>query len=158
MSAVPKKKLCWNCEGSVSRQIENCPYCGVYLHTFDSPIEALWKPSQEETIEEVPKPLYQISDSESSSQEQGTQSESHTSGAPSISWKKFSEHFQQELFPILFLMAGSICLLFGIVLTLFSHDGILTLVWKQEQGYFFLLFALPLLLLGWKFFSDLPDA
>lgn len=31
MNATPKKKLCWNCEGRVDLELENCPYCAVYL-------------------------------------------------------------------------------------------------------------------------------
>src|ERR1700722_8685985 len=31
MSQKLKKKLCWNCDGSAALEVENCPYCGVYL-------------------------------------------------------------------------------------------------------------------------------
>ena len=29
MNKTAKKRLCWNCEGSVSLEAETCPYCGV---------------------------------------------------------------------------------------------------------------------------------
>lgn len=32
MHTSTKKKLCWNCEGNVSHEAVNCPFCGVYLH------------------------------------------------------------------------------------------------------------------------------
>jgi hypothetical protein len=60
MSAVPKKKLCWNCEGNVSREIDNCPYCGVYLHAAELEENSSWNPSYHSKKEEIPSPLYQI--------------------------------------------------------------------------------------------------
>ncbi len=31
MQADTNTKLCWNCEGRVSHEEENCSFCGVYL-------------------------------------------------------------------------------------------------------------------------------
>src|ERR1700722_10179378 len=31
MKTNTKRKLCWNCEGNVSKEKEICPYCGVSL-------------------------------------------------------------------------------------------------------------------------------
>jgi hypothetical protein len=64
-----KTKLCWNCEGSVSRTIENCPYCGVYLSPDsesgkeDKASPALYKPAYSpdpvQKEREIPKAPYQ---------------------------------------------------------------------------------------------------
>jgi hypothetical protein len=63
MSAVPKKKLCWNCEGNVAKDIDNCPYCGVYVHGAEVEEDARWNPSYQPDstkMEDIPSPLYQV--------------------------------------------------------------------------------------------------
>jgi membrane protein implicated in regulation of membrane protease activity len=52
-------------------------------------------------------------------------------------------------------MMGSIFFLFGVVLILFSQNGTLTLQWQGQDGIYFLLFAIPLIIFGWKFLQQL---
>lgn len=153
MSALPQKKMCWNCEGNVDRNQDNCSYCGVYLHP---------------TGEDVPfakksEPKTSLSDPQKDSQ--------HTSEIPEkvVSPQILDRDFQlanltdlfgylkKELFPLLFLMLGSVFFLFGAVLFLFSQDGVLTLQWKEESAVYFLLFSIPLIIFGWIFLQRLND-
>jgi len=145
MSAVPQKKLCWNCEGNVSREIDNCPYCGVYLHAVETEEETSWNPSYSpsSTTEEIPSPLYQIQPDDPETPN-GSSSD-HTSLVNTL---------KKDIFPLLFLMAGSIFFIFGIVLWLFAQDGTLTLQWQGHQSVYFLFLAFPLLVLGWKFLRN----
>lgn len=153
MSAVPKKKLCWNCEGSVTRDIDNCPYCGVYLHATETENDSAWNPSYDSTkTEEVPSPLYQIS-SDPSIQEENFNDE-FLDAKQTMSFSLIAK-LKEDLFPILFLMMGSVFFLFGIILFLFSKNGVLTLQWESDYGFYFLFLAVPLLLLGWRFLQQL---
>jgi hypothetical protein len=149
MSAVPKKKLCWNCEGNVAKDIDNCPYCGVYLHASELEEENhYWNPSylSKENKEEVPSPLYHGANTEE--QEPIAMQEK---GVSALEWTGAISHLKREVFPILFLMAGSTFFLFAIVLLLFSHGGTLTLQWEESNAYYFLTLAGPLFFFGWKF-------
>jgi hypothetical protein len=155
MSAVPKKKLCWNCEGNVSREIDNCPYCGVYLHAAELEENSSWNPSYHSKKEEIPSPLYQIQQ-EPEIDEQERSIEDVPGNIDEISnWSIILSQLKEDLFPILFLMMGSIFFLFGVVLILFSQNGTLTLQWQGQDGIYFLLFAIPLIIFGWKFLQQL---
>lgn len=164
MSAVPKKKLCWNCEGNVSKQIDNCPYCGVYLHGSDIEEDmTLWNPSYQPSgkTEEIPSPIYQIQQEEESKIDPIDQAEEFQEGQnskdreESFSFFELVTQLKQDVFPILFLMMGSIFFLFGAVLYLFSENGTLTLQWKGDNALYFLLSALPLVALGSWFLQKL---
>lgn len=147
MSAVPKKKLCWHCDGSIATDINNCPYCGVYLLATDDAENKRWSPSDQED-EEAPAPLYQLQEEETAK----TQTE--TKATPFLSIELI-QNLKVDIGPILMLMAGSIFFLFGIVLFLFSQDGILTLQWNGSNWIYFLGLSVPLIFLGWKLVKDI---
>lgn len=157
MSAVPKKKLCWNCEGNVARDIDNCPYCGVYLHATEVEEDSAWNPSYSSAsheTEEIPSPLYQIKpEAEEDAQEQEASIMSDDSKP--LVWGSLFEQLKQDILPILFLMMGSIFFLFGVVLLLFSQNGTFTLQWQESDGLYFLIFAIPLIGFGWMFLQQL---
>ena len=138
MSAVPKKKLCWNCEGSVAKDIDNCPYCGVYVHAEEMEDNSSWNPSYRAAAEpdDVPSPLYQIKPEISSlndhvskhdrnkQNDQKSDSDEENSSSASfqgMSWSQLLVQLKRDIFPTLFLMMGSVFFLFGIVLLLFSQ-------------------------------------
>lgn len=153
MSAVPKKKLCWNCEGNVARDIDNCPYCGVYLHAEEVE-DSGWNPAYHpQKTEEVPPPPYQIkTDAEEIQRHQNTIFIEESESAAKHSLFAL---FKRDIFPILFLMTGSVFFLFGVVLLLFSQNGTLILQWQESHGLYFLLFAIPLISFGWMFLQRL---
>lgn len=150
MSAIPKKKLCWNCEGNISRETDNCPYCGVYLLVSQEEDIADHTPpyTSFSGVEEIPSPFYQREEEVND----GTKKEEPQNGDSFLVKKSaLFHHLKQDVFPILFLMMGSLFFLFGVVLYLFSENGTLTLQWKGEDSLYFLLSALPLLGFGWFF-------
>lgn len=151
MSAVPKKKLCWNCEGNVSKEIDNCPYCGVYLHAAD---DSSWSPSYHSSSkEDIPTPLYQVkpaSEHNGSGEEQMPQQEQAPLSA-AVTWA----HLKKDVLPLLLLMAGSIFFLFGVVLFLFAQEGTLTLQWQGHYWTYFLGLSAPFIFIGWKLLQQL---
>ena len=157
MSALPQKKLCWNCEGNVAKNIDNCPYCGVYIHGSEEESSSLWNPSYTPSLnaKEIPSPLYQANAEQDISDDSSQVEEEEE---PSLSdGKKIFQQLKRDVFPILFLMMGSIFFLFGIVLLLFSQNGGLTLHWNEKSALYFLLTAIPLVAVGWFFFQQLED-
>lgn len=156
MSAVPKKKLCWNCEGNIAKEIDNCPYCGVYVHSPDLDENSGWSIPyvNNSKKEEIPSPLYQIhGENEDLESEDPLDKVEESSPAPSM-----LQQFKEDILPILLLMSGSIFFLFGIVLFLFSdHHGTLTLQWNASQWPCFLLLSLPCVCFGWKYLLQLDQ-
>lgn len=152
MSAVPKKKLCWNCEGNVARNIDNCPYCGVYLHSTESEEGGyLWNLSY--------RPKQAEEDDASNTQDQNSADalDLPQDKMPSSETEEFSFSFSQtllqfkkDLLPVLLLMSGSLFFLFGAVLFLFSDGGHLTLQWEEDNWVYFIGFSIPATYFGWK--------
>lgn len=145
MSAILKKKLCWNCEGRVSLEEENCPYCAVYLgpapgEEGDQDILAPpYRLVESEEEEKVPQSPYAVEQEE---EEEGKETEIDLSGA--------KRDLKKVIVPLALLSAGSLFFLFGLILLIFSSQGVFTLSWNAKYWYFYLVFALPLLLFGWK--------
>lgn len=159
MSAVPKKKLCWNCEGNVSRELDNCPYCGVYVHPLELEGESDWNPTYHPSskTEEIPSPLYRIDSKNSSNEEEAESSDSIDEEERTLPLSHLLNKLKQDLFPLLFLLMGSGFFLFGIILLLFSQNGTFTLQWPSENGYYFFFVSIPLLFFGWKFLQALEE-
>lgn len=154
MSAVPKKRLCWNCEGNVVKGIDNCPYCGVYLHADEMEEDSAWNPSYHSRSdnEEIPTPFYQI---KPQVEQEAREEIEVANDSDSMTWNHLFSQFKRDIFPILFLMMGSVFFLFGVVLLLFSQNGTFTLQWQESDGLYFLLFAVPLIGFGWMYLQRL---
>lgn len=151
-----KKKLCWNCEGSVGFDQENCPFCGVYLSScstygneassnisFEPPYKII-------DDNETPKPPY----------EQTLENQEPSQKAFSLDnmFSSLSLHpIRLALFSLGSLLAGSVFFLFGIILFLFSKDGKLTLQWDADFWLYYLSISFILLFLGWKSLSNLEE-
>lgn len=128
MSEPVKKKLCWNCEGSVAKQLETCPYCGVYLSPTEHDSQR-----DERNLLAPPYPSESL--------------KAETAATPE---ERVNPHEEEEsmLAPLIFLLAGVTFLLFGLTLWLFSERGRLTLSWNADWGLMFILLAVPLLFFG----------
>lgn len=148
-----KKKLCWNCEGNVSHQQENCPSCGVYLSpSSDSSKETLFAPPykiEEASADsnEIPAAPYADQQSSKLSQEASLASIGDNADAdrPNI------------LVPLVLLPAGTVLFLFGLALFFFSRDGALTLRWNGTYWFLYLFLGLPLLVYGWRCLTRIQD-
>lgn len=149
MSAITKKKLCWNCEGRVAQADENCPYCGVYLSSsslINSPDQssthiAPYGPGTDKSIPASPYGL------------------NKNNGEPEAKEEEVNEIVQEEalnpqhksnLLPFMLLLAGSIFLVFGLILLVFSRQGVLTLQWDASYWFVYLGLAVVLLFSGWR--------
>ncbi len=161
MSTPTKKKLCWNCEGNVSRQADNCPYCGVYLHReqdeddFEDDVEEELSPPYQPI--QTPHDNHEVPLAPYSAQPTAPAKEAYIQQAASP-WLKLSGDWKQAIFPVLFLLGGSILLLFGLLLLLFAHDGVLTLSWNANAWFVYLGAAVPLLYFGWRSLQKMTDA
>lgn len=146
MSAVPKKKLCWHCEGSIDRNIDNCPFCGVYIHAPESDEDDSWNPQF--TLKVLSKKDDPVEEDQIASNELPQQENA------SIAQSFPFEEIKKEVLPMLLLFLGSCFFLFGSVLLLFSHEGTLTLQWKSEYALYFLLVGIPSLFLGFFYLGN----
>jgi hypothetical protein len=144
MSKQEKKKLCWNCEGNVSRTAENCPYCAVYLNpeaAEESDVKPFYSPQGASEV--IPKAPY-------SPQEGSLEGVQEEVTAAKLEHSEDSM-FRSVFLPITLLTGGLFSLLFAAILFLFATNGVLTLEWDGELWYLYAIAAVPLLFSGWKF-------
>lgn len=141
MSTTQKKKLCWNCEGRVSFEEENCPYCSVYLGSV----------IDEGRKQDVLAPPYQIVEEEGEQEapESPYQMEDHSAMEEAPELDEAKSDMRQVVLPLGMLSAGSLFFLFGLMLLIFSDHGTLTLSWSADYWYLYVLLSLPALLFGW---------
>lgn len=131
MSPIPKRKLCWQCEGNCDFEDDNCPYCGVYLHP-----EGAETHHEEHTF--TPPYKIPLADEQLASEE--TVKPQTVAQTSSIAFVK----------PLLFLLLGSTLSVFAFILLLFNHNGYFTLQWNADIWYVYLLVSVPLLWGGWR--------
>ena len=160
MKAKPKKKLCWNCEGSVSLQAENCPYCAVYLSPGNETKEDdLYSPpysSQNESNQGIPVAPYAINDKASNDKE-FLDAEVQETEENTLDEGLYVDQIKHVIQPLTLLLAGSVFFIFGITLLLFSHQGVFSLKWNGAYWYLYLLVSLPMLIFGWVTLQRLKD-
>lgn len=129
------KRMCWNCDASVSVHFASCPYCGVDL-TADPPPQDQ-KPYQRNDLASP----FQNAFSENPKPQAAPKNEDVAQETDSV---------KQELFSLLLLLPGAVLLLFALFILIFSKDGSLTLEWTRSSSYFYFVTSIPLLYLGWK--------
>lgn len=145
MSTTQKTKLCWNCEGSVSVELENCPYCAVYLGPPEGGDDLLDPPYRmsEEGDQQAPAAPYALEEAADEQVKEAAQTS--------------VDEVKTVALPLAFLSLGTVFFMFGLVLLLFSHQGVLTLHWNGHYWFIYLFTALPMLFLGWRALNKLES-
>lgn len=146
MNHLPRKRLCWNCEGSVSLAEETCPFCGVsVVPAFLEGAGAEFAPpysSHAETDYGVPKSPYGFHEEKDNLEAQ--QPKEADEAEPAM------DEFKQVTLSLVFLLCGSVFFLFSLALGLFSHNGVFTLQWDANYWFIYTILAVPLLFFGWR--------
>lgn len=153
MSAIPKKKLCWNCEGRVSFSVENCPFCGVYLSSSSlinqqDESSTHIPPYRTSSDKSIPASPYNMNDDEEIKTEDSNED---------IQEEALNTNQKSNLLPFILLLAGSVFLVFGLILLIFSRQGTLTLQWDASYWFVYLGMAVVLLFVGWRSLQNLKN-
>lgn len=151
MPEKTKKKLCWNCEGSVAIIDEKCPYCGVSVDLSPiigtQPHDHLAPPFRMNNSQ---------SDSKIDSSPEKEESEPDVTIAPLV--ETSTSEVQQVIYSLFSLLIGVVFVLFGLILLLFSDQyGIFTLQWHTSYWFLYVFLGLPLIFYGWRAASQLSD-
>jgi hypothetical protein len=147
--SVKNRKLCHGCEGSVHIHAIKCPYCGTDLAGSMAVVEEAPPPAYAlHCVEkqEAPPPAYVarvIEEEEIVPPVQMAREAERVAPSTAVNPKTV-------LTPMFLIVPGAFFLLFGMMLLLFSHDGVLTLRWNANYWFLYLGLALPLLYSGWR--------
>ena len=160
MNSVSSSRLCWNCDGQVDSELDHCSYCGVSLENreeqdFNPPYQI----ETETSTQPLPSPPYaaqaQPPHREPVSEEawdEVQQSEKVRTHA-----KEHKGEIWSVMAPLAMLLGGSVFFLFGLVLFLFSQDGVFTLRWDASYAAFYLVAASILLYFGWQALAQVEE-
>lgn len=147
MKQSQRKKLCWNCEGSVSLNEETCPFCGVsVVPAFLEGAADEFAPPYSKQMKgelDIPKSPYGFDDEYGREEIKQSQKEAEEM-EPSLN------DFKRTILSLTFLFCGSVFFLFSLALGLFSNNGLFTLQWNANYWFIYTFLAVPLLFLGWR--------
>lgn len=147
MNKSQKKRLCWNCEGSVSISEETCPFCGVsVVPAFLEGAGAEFAPpyfSYAENDLDIPKSPF-------AGHEEFAEPENREFAKEAEEGEIDVDEFKRVAIAVTLLLSGSVFFLFSMALGLFSHNGLFTLQWDGSYWYLYTILALPLLFIGWR--------
>ncbi|MCB1213133.1 MAG: hypothetical protein KDK40_02435 [Chlamydiia bacterium] len=151
-SLLLKTKLCASCEGNIPLDADSCPYCG---HGLVDREERLLTPIQKSpSISSQPPPPFNLYVREPL-QSHPSEQEQHSS--PFDSYSPAGEMIKVCI-PLFGLLFGSLFTFFGIILSVFSVDGTLTLSWSASNATPFLLLGIPALIIGIYFLLSVDDS
>lgn len=148
-----RKKMCWNCEGSVSVKAENCPYCdaALYPDAEDPPHKEQEYPSpykpprQNNFLQQSSAPPSPFAANEKTSEVKEKDERDEEDVEDKLSRPK------EVLITMAMLMSGLVLLLFGLLLFAFSNSGYLVLRWST--AYWPIYASIGALMLCWGFYS-----
>ncbi|MBN2478723.1 MAG: hypothetical protein JXA94_00690 [Parachlamydiales bacterium] len=165
MNQNERTKLCPSCDGMVAMEISICPYCGSSVFNknedFDSQIlnPDVKSLSPEETLQSLYPPPYKpkVIDTrpgKEGGEEDDDEFEEDENGNDSNDEESQDEDERRSdksslLFTILLLLGVNI-FVFSMLLLFFSENGSLTLSWNAKYWFLYSIFAMPLLLFGFK--------
>jgi hypothetical protein len=149
MKPKKRQKLCHNCEGEIDIDVIVCPFCAADLR------------------EEKPEQRYSsyMSQGQEMNQKQTMQSLypapfPATEAAPEEPVLEEAEKVAEAKGPgifvptILFTLGVQLCV-FGLLMLLFSHKGVVMLKWDARFWFFYLFASIPFLVFGYKTLSKL---
>lgn len=167
MKPSEREKLCIYCEGRIPLQATICPFCAsdqnktAVNNSFQTPL--FQHQTLEESLSSLYNPPYQGRRSQFAKQ---TVQEEAKESDPVYNPRPFQEQMEAEIpqevvtknssfWPSLLLTAGANFLLLGLMLVIFSKNGILRLEWDARYWFYYCLFGLPFLYFGYRSLSKL---
>jgi len=144
MKPKKRQKLCHNCEGEIDVDVIVCPFCAADLR------------------EEKPEQRYGSLSSQVQQMGQGTPSFQRISPMKEIEEEVIAQEPNIEVeksthvfLPTVLFTVGVQLFVFGLLMLLFSHKGVVLLKWDARFWFLYLFAATPFLVFGYKSLSKL---
>ena len=153
MKPKKRQKLCHNCEGEIDIDVIVCPFCAADLREekpeqgYSSFVSTTQPMDQKSTMQS----LYP-----SSSETVGSIEEENEQNRLEKSLPKIEDDKKSGIFtPTILFTLGVQLSLFGLLMLLFSHKGVVILKWDARFWFFYIFAAIPFLFFGYKSLSKL---
>jgi hypothetical protein len=152
MKPKKRQKLCHNCEGEIDLDVIVCPFCAADLREE--------KPEQRQSSSYHPSFLHANQQTNQSlypsaySMRQEEEKEASPVESAELPPQSPSERIEPEpkniFAPMIFFTLGVQLFLFGFLMLLFSHKGVVILKWDAHFWFWYVFASLPLLYFGYK--------
>lgn len=153
MKPKKRQKLCHNCEGEIDIDVIVCPFCAADLRDdkpeqrYSSYVSTTQQMSQKHTMQ----PLYPV--------QENRVEPIYKEPAPEeigVMEQEVVEEKKNAIFTptILFTVGVQLCI-FGLLMLLFSHKGVVILKWDARFWFFYVFASIPFLVFGYKALSKL---
>lgn len=158
MKPKKRQKLCHNCEGEIDLDVIVCPFCAADLRE-EKPEQRRpsYNPSFMHVNQQTNQSLYPPSYSMKSPAEEvflEPEPEVVESAAP-LPQEQSSSDSKNMFAPIVLFTLGVQLFLFGFLMLLFSHKGVVILKWDAHFWFWYVFASIPFLYFGYKWISKL---
>lgn len=159
MKPKKRQKLCHNCEGEMDLDVIVCPFCAADLRE-EKPEQkrASYNPSFLHTNQQTNQSLYPspYSPKPSPREEEAAVEPEAVEMTAAAEPAEEKESGSKNIFaPTVFFTLGVQLFLFGFLMLLFSHKGVVVLKWDAHYWFGYVLVSLPFLYFGYKSISRL---
>lgn len=150
MKTKKRQKMCYNCEGEIDLDVIVCPFCAADLREE--------KPEQKHPTYHPTASIKNLNTQQSLYPShyppKSPGEEPHPEEPPQIETAPEPEA-KGILGATLLMTLGVQLLLFGLLMLLFSHKGVLILKWDARFWFLYLFASIPLLIFGYRALSRL---
>lgn len=151
MRPADRQKMCSNCNGKVSFEATECPYCAAE----QTPVlkNSVKSTSLQDSLASLYAPPYQPKVGEKASapvRKQVFFTEPESPITQAIPAQAVQNDAKKDFWALFALIVGGNLLTLGLMQFFFSEKGILVLEWESSYWYLYCLIALPLFYLGFK--------
>ena len=176
MSQVEHTKVCWSCEANVSHNATYCPFCGSDLLTSENDSKDMSLKGDgrfqsqplEESLASLYKPPYSVRNKQGLGVPDHREKTSFTQVTPPKEDPLFQGYDQTEkkenktvqeaakaeepmqgvMWPLLLLSIGINLSLLGLLVLIFSKEGVVHLQWNMRYWFYYILFGISMSYLG----------
>ncbi len=152
MKPKKRQKICFNCDGEIDLDVIVCPYCAADLRE-EKPEQQrpIFPPEGTTKNQKTMESLYP-----SSPRIHADLPQEDAPAAPAEAIEEPSEAKSKNIFgpTILFTLGVQLCL-FGLLMVLFSHKGVMVLRWDARLWFLYVFASIPLLVFGYRSLSKL---
>jgi hypothetical protein len=152
MKPGERQKMCVNCNGKVSFEATECPYCATELApSLQAPSPLFKNQNIQDSLAALYNPPYHIKTGEKENPAPKKQV-TFTEPAPVVSMSEPEkvQDSHRDFWALFALIVGGNLLTLGLMQFFFSDKGMLTLEWESSYWYLYCLISLPLFYLGFK--------
>lgn len=148
MKPVDRQKLCPNCDGRISYEAVQCPYCFIVLQADGSANKPFNAATTQDTLSPIYQPNYMSKSIPSESLDHLTKPLYPHERDPTLEKNKITD--EGGFAPVLLMTVAGNLFTLGLLQFLFSEQGVIQLEINGNYWFLMVLVSLPLFYLGFR--------